>query len=405
MAQIIKRFEQDLTKDVSVRQCGAVVYNADDLSAVVAVDLFDGGEPATLTGASVVGSVICPDGATVYVNNGSISGNTARITLTAACFAVPGQIAVCIQLVSGETKTTVLKAMFHVEKSITDEVLDPEGRVTLSVSDLIARINAAIAELPANVVTDYAALTELDTDDLPAGYIVKVLTDSTHGNRKTYYNWTGAAWTYITTDTAGYTTAEVDALLAAKQDTIAAFLARAEVSADGNTLTLTDEDGNDTEFSPDGGSEGPAEYIKSISISQDGNKLTFTDQDDDETEFEPNTGGGEPEAYIKSASVSSDGKTLTLTKKDGTTVTFNITSLLAGKQDTISDLATIRANAEAVSGKQNTISDLSTIRTNATNGEAAYQRLNGYDAHEVVVTYNDDTTETFYFLNDTSHGM
>lgn len=367
MAQIIKRFEQDLTKDVSVRQCGAVVYNADDLSTVVAVDLFDGGEPATLTGASVVGSVICPDGATVYVNNGSISGNTARITLTAACFAVPGQIAVCIQLVSGETKTTVLKAMFHVEKSITDEVLDPEERVTLSVSDLIAKINASIAELPANIVTDYAALTELDTDDLTAGYIVKVLTDSTHGNRKTYYKWTGAAWTYITTDTAGYTTAEVDALLAAKQDTIAAFLARAVVSADGNTLTLTDEDGNDTEFSPDG--------------------------------------GGEPEAYIKSAAVSSDGKTLTLTKKDGTTVAFNITSLLAGKQDTISDLATIRANAEAVSGKQNTISDLSTIRTNATNGEAAYQRLNGYDEHEVVVTYDDDTTETFWFLNDTSHGM
>lgn len=45
MAQFEKRFVQDLKQDVNVRQCGTIVFNADNLSNVVTVELYDVGEP------------------------------------------------------------------------------------------------------------------------------------------------------------------------------------------------------------------------------------------------------------------------------------------------------------------------------------------------------------------------
>lgn len=256
MAQFIKRFEQDLQKDVPVRQCGTVVFNGDDLSNVVELYLFDNGEPVDISDATLVCTVICPDGATVYINNGTITGNTVRMTLTAACFSVLGQIGVCIQLVNGTVKTTVLKAIFHTEKSITDIAADPNGRITLSVTDLISKIDAAKAELPANIVSNHAELLELDTDGLPDGYIVKVLFDETHDDERSYYRWgtTSDSWAYIGSDEGAYSKSETDALLAGKQNILAAFLKSAAVSQDGSTLTIEDKDGNEVEFSPSGGS-------------------------------------------------------------------------------------------------------------------------------------------------------
>ena len=147
--QFPKHFTQDLNQDIKIRQCGTIVFNADDLSNVVSVDLYNGDTPATPAG-TVVGAVICSDGSTVPIDNGTISGNTVSITLTAACFAIPGQIGVGIQLVDSGVKTTVLKAIYNVERFETDDVIDPDSRITMSVSDLIDDIAAAIATIPAD---------------------------------------------------------------------------------------------------------------------------------------------------------------------------------------------------------------------------------------------------------------
>lgn len=147
MAQFEKRFVQDLKQDVKVRQCGTIVFNADNLSNVVTVDLYDGGEPASPVG-TVVGAVICSDGSTVPISGGTISGNAVSITLPAACFAIPGQIGVGVQIVSGSIKTTVLKAVYNVERFTTDVVVDPDSRITITVSDLVADIEAAVASIP-----------------------------------------------------------------------------------------------------------------------------------------------------------------------------------------------------------------------------------------------------------------
>ena len=149
MAQFVKHFVQDLTQDIRIRQCGTLVFNADALSNVITIDLYNGTEPATLSG-TVVGAVICSDGSTVPIDNGTISGNTVTITLTAACFAILGQIGVGVQVVSGDIKTTVLKAVYNVEAFETDTVVDPDERITISVGDLVQDIADAVATIPAD---------------------------------------------------------------------------------------------------------------------------------------------------------------------------------------------------------------------------------------------------------------
>lgn len=156
--QYKKHFTQDLTKDVEIRQnCGQIVFNKDNLSEIISVDVFDNGQPVTITG-SVAGAVIRPDGTTVPITNGTFSGNTASITLTAAACAITGQIGVGIQIISDEIKATVLKAIYNVELFETGNVIDPGSEITISVGALVNSIDQAVATIPAYYPDLMAAL-------------------------------------------------------------------------------------------------------------------------------------------------------------------------------------------------------------------------------------------------------
>lgn len=157
MAQFVKHFVQDLTQDIKIRQCGTIVFNADNQSNIITVALYNGETPYS-GGGTVSCSVICPDGATVPVTGGTLTGNVASVALTGACFAIPGQIGVGIQIVSGQIKTTVLKAVFNVELYETDTVVDPGSRITVSVADLVDDINEAVASIPADYTDLMAAV-------------------------------------------------------------------------------------------------------------------------------------------------------------------------------------------------------------------------------------------------------
>lgn len=156
-AQFIKDFVQDLTQDIRIRQCGTIVFNADNQSNIITVALYNGETPYS-GGGTVSCSVICPDGATVPVTGGTLTGNVVSVTLTGDCFAIPGQIGVGIQIVSGQIKTTVLKAVFNVELYETDTVVDPGSRITVSVADLVDDINEAVASIPADYTDLMAAV-------------------------------------------------------------------------------------------------------------------------------------------------------------------------------------------------------------------------------------------------------
>ena len=157
MAQFVKHFVQDLTQDIKIRQCGTIVFNADNASNVIEVELYYGAE-AYDGGGTVSCSVIAPDGATVPVTGGTISGNVVSVTLTGDCFAIPGQIGVGVQVINGTIKTTVLKAIYNVELLDTDTVIDPGDRMTTSVADLVQDIEDAVATIPADYTDLLAAI-------------------------------------------------------------------------------------------------------------------------------------------------------------------------------------------------------------------------------------------------------
>lgn len=163
MAQLVKHFVQDLQNDVKIRQLGTLVFNTDNLANVIEVELLDGGEAATVSG-TVSCSVICSDGSTVPVTNGTISGNTVTVSLTADCGVIPGPIGVGIQITDGTVKTTVFKAIYNVELFETGTVVDPGSRITLSVSDLIDDIETAVASIPADYSDLLAAIAPAYSD-------------------------------------------------------------------------------------------------------------------------------------------------------------------------------------------------------------------------------------------------
>lgn len=151
MAKIETWFNQDLKHPVKVQYLGGNIFSADNAGNLVGVNVFDDGEPASLSG-SVSASVIRADGNTVAVT-GTLSGNQVSIVLPQAAYAVPGVISIVIKLTSGTDITTLCAVVANVYMSTTDTVVDP-GTIIPSVETLIAAIETAIASVPA----DYSSL-------------------------------------------------------------------------------------------------------------------------------------------------------------------------------------------------------------------------------------------------------
>lgn len=151
MAQFEKWFTQDLTQPVEIRHCESIVFTGDNLSNLVGVNLYVDGEPYS-GGGVVKGNVLLSNGVTVPLT-GTLDGNKASIVLTSGCFILPGLVGVSIRIDSGNTKTTVLSAVFTCVQSETDSTIDP-GTIIPSVQDLIDDINDAVGSIP----PDYSAL-------------------------------------------------------------------------------------------------------------------------------------------------------------------------------------------------------------------------------------------------------
>lgn len=124
MAVFEKTFVQDFSQYVKTHHCEMICFSADNDSVMINAEMFDHGEAASVTG-TVTAYAIRADGTTVTVT-GSLSGNAASVTLPGTCFAAPGPLIITIQIVSGEVKTTVLRAVFTVVSSTSGTVIDDE---------------------------------------------------------------------------------------------------------------------------------------------------------------------------------------------------------------------------------------------------------------------------------------
>lgn len=141
-------YDQDLTKPILLRYDRSLVFTGDNESVTVGVHVTNNGEPAALAG-TVSGAVIRSNGTTVPLT-GTLSDSDVSVVLTSACVNVPGPIGVALTVTSGDQKVTVLKVVFPVEQTSTDNVVDPSSEITLEVADLIGDIETAIASIPAN---------------------------------------------------------------------------------------------------------------------------------------------------------------------------------------------------------------------------------------------------------------
>ena len=149
MAVIETWLRTDLKEVVQVTQITGNLFSGDNGGNLIGVEIFDNGEPATLTG-SVTGYIIRADNVTVAVE-GTRSGNKVSITLPQSAYAVVGNISIVIKLGS----TTVGAVCSYVYRSTTDSIIDP-GTIIPSVETLIEEIENAVASIPA----DYSDLWE-----------------------------------------------------------------------------------------------------------------------------------------------------------------------------------------------------------------------------------------------------
>lgn len=101
-----------------------------------------GGKPVSLDGMQCMGYVRRKDGVTIPVE-GVTNGNVASVTLTAACYAVPGTVTISIELISGECRATHGLWIAQVECPVTDQV---GGDAAISISDTMGQLHAALED-------------------------------------------------------------------------------------------------------------------------------------------------------------------------------------------------------------------------------------------------------------------
>lgn len=196
MAKIETWCNQDLQQAVKVRYIDGNVFSADNNGNIIGVNVFDNGEPATLSG-SVSASIIRSDGATVAAV-GTLSGNKVSVSLPQSAYAVPGVISVVIKLTSGSDITTLCAVVGNVYMSTTDSVVDP-GTIIPSVENLIAAIETAVASIPADYSSLWTALA-------PA------FSSSTNYASGLYVTYNGGLYRFIKQHTGSWDSADVESV-------------------------------------------------------------------------------------------------------------------------------------------------------------------------------------------------
>ena len=136
MPQVKTWLKTDLSKQIPVIAIDGEMFNFDNQGNVIGVEVYDNGEPVTLTG-DIIGYVIRADGTTVYIEGeiDSVKTNRATITLPAVAYAIIGGVTIVIRCINGDQKTVIGACRSHVTRSRTDEIVDP-GEIIPGIEDL-----------------------------------------------------------------------------------------------------------------------------------------------------------------------------------------------------------------------------------------------------------------------------
>lgn len=192
-----------------------VIAEGDILENRYGVSVFMDGEPVSLSGATCIGYFIRSNGDTVVINGGTITGNTAYITLPQACYAYEGRFSLAIKLVGGGVTGTMRIVDGSVVNTTTSTVIDP-GSVVPDLTTLLAQISrmeeateaaeGAVGMIAANYdATHTYALGDIV---IHSGKLYRCKTAIT-----TAEAWTASHWEQVTMATAKMTHAMIDAAM------------------------------------------------------------------------------------------------------------------------------------------------------------------------------------------------
>lgn len=156
----------------------------------------DSGNAVPISG-TIAGVFLRPDNTDVALT-GSASGGVASVTLKAECYAVPGRFLLTVYATSGSNKGTIYAAMGTVSRTSSGAV---SPAASSDVVDLVNRINAATATIPASYTTllnavagDYSDTKTYAVKDFVwyNGHLYRCTTAIT-----TAETWTAAHWNQV----------------------------------------------------------------------------------------------------------------------------------------------------------------------------------------------------------------
>ena len=154
-------YQTDLVRGVNRTPIRPALLTKDSQAHTIRVACVRAGAAVSLSGAAVTGYFVRADGVTVPIV-GSTDGNAACVTLTQACYAVPGRFQLVVKASLEDTVATVFFGDGAVVVSQTDTVSDNE-RIIPSLEELLRQID----DMEAATATAKAALgdfTQLKDD-------------------------------------------------------------------------------------------------------------------------------------------------------------------------------------------------------------------------------------------------
>lgn len=166
MARIETWYKQDLKKPVPVRRL-ETVFNQDALGHLFGVEVYDNGQPVTLSG-SINGYCLLADGTTVPVL-GTRTENKAYIVLPQTAYNVLGPITITVKLTEGTAITTLLAVVGVVARSRSGQQVNPGSTIT----DWTNQIAEALQD-----VEDASAAQDAKIGDLKSAITLYSVQDS-----------------------------------------------------------------------------------------------------------------------------------------------------------------------------------------------------------------------------------
>lgn len=138
----VMRYVLDIGAALITQPVVGVLQRTDKLADTVQVDVKQGGQALTLTGATAYGLFKRPVDGSQIRNPGTVSGSAITVPLLAQCYKNAGPFELLIKLVSGSAERTILRLTGYVENGGEGVIIDPSGSIP-SYDDLAAAVAAA----------------------------------------------------------------------------------------------------------------------------------------------------------------------------------------------------------------------------------------------------------------------